>query len=137
MFKLKVFIMKRLHTSAIFLSLIAFVLLVMGVNQAYARDKAPAKSTGQNGRLIIKRSPVLGDDVSIVITIDGKLAGSLVRSRTYDGQIAPGRHVIGASPNKNASDWQGSLDVAPGQTYTFVASYNVNRLVLTRVKGSP
>ena len=67
--------------------------------------------------------------------IDGKVAGTLVQARTYDRYITPGRHILTASPT-NGGAWQGILDVRRGETYSYVASYNVNKIVLTPVSGS-
>src|SRR3977135_3509398 len=59
-----------------------------------------ATSAADGGRLFIRRSPALGDNVAIVLTIDGKPAGTLVRGRTSDRYITPGRHLLIASPNR-------------------------------------
>lgn len=95
-----------------------------------------ATSAADGGRLFIRRSPTLGDNVAISIFIDGKPAGTLVRARTYDRYITPGRHTLTASPNRSKRDWQGIVNVRPGETYSYTASYNVDRLVLTPVSGS-
>lgn len=95
-----------------------------------------ATSAADGGRLYIRRSPVLGDNVQIAIKIDGQLAGTLVRRRTYDRFITPGRHVLIATPNRSGGPWQGTLDVQRGKTYSYTASFNVNKLVLTPVSAS-
>jgi hypothetical protein len=95
-----------------------------------------ATSAADGGRLVIKRSPVLARNVAITLTIDGKLAGTLGWGRTYDRYITPGRHVLTATPNRSRGAWQGTLDVRAGETYSYTASYNVNRIVLTPVSGS-
>ena len=92
-----------------------------------------ATSSATGGRLVIQRSPVLGDNVAITLMIDGQVAGTLVRGRTYDRYITPGRHTLTALPNRSRGTWQGTLDVRPGKTYSYSASYNVNKLVLTPI----
>lgn len=95
-----------------------------------------AASGADGGRLFIRRSPTLGHNVAIVIMIDGKPAGTLVRGGTYDRYITPGRHTLTASPNRSKGTWQGNMNVRAGETYSYTASYNVDRLVLTPVSGS-
>src|SRR5205085_6960980 len=94
---------------------------------ACARDHNAAGT----GRLIIKRSVVLGHNVSVAIYIDGKPAGTLRRNHPFEKSLAPGRHVLVASPNRARGDWQTTLNVRAGETYTYTASYNVDKLVLT------
>lgn len=125
--------MKRLRFFAVFLTLFVCTLLIAGTNQAYARDGIFASGPAHGGRLIIKRSPVLGANVAIVIYIDGQIAGTLVRHRTFDEYITPGRHVLVASPNQLAGDWRGIIDVRPGHTIKFITTYNLSRLALNRV----
>jgi hypothetical protein len=127
------------------LLLTACILFIASTNQtAYARDN---KSSSQpraifatnaidGGRLIIKYSPTLGINVAIVLTIDGKLVGPLVRGHIFDRYLTPGRHILVASPNRLAGDWQGVLHVRAGHTYTYIARYNVSRLVLYPVTAS-
>ena len=91
-----------------------------------------ATSAADGGRLVIRRSPLLGDNVSIAIFINGKPAGSM-RGRTYDRYITPGRHTLTASPGR--AQWQGTLDVRVGETYSYTASSNNDKVVLTRASG--
>lgn len=123
--------MKSINSSSILL-LIVCALLVANPDQTYAgeRTNAVGTNTPEGGRLIIKRSPVLPYDIPMVIYIDGHVAGPNVWPRTFDTYIAPGRHVVVASPNQLRGDWRGIVDVRPGQTHTYLARYNVNRLVL-------
>jgi hypothetical protein len=80
---------------------------------------------------LITRSPTLGRNVSMTITIDGKPAGSLSWGRTVDRYITPGRHLLAASATSTDTLWHATLDVQAGQTYAYSASYNVNQVVLT------
>lgn len=102
-------------------------------NSSNASGAIFATSAADGGRLFIQRSPVLGRNVSITITIDGKPAGTLTWGRTYDRYIAPGRHILTASPNRSRGAWQGTLNVHRGETYSYSASFNVSKLVLTPV----
>src|SRR3712207_4307745 len=58
-----------------------------------------ARSAADGGRLLVKRSPVLGRSVIIAVSIDGTPAGTIGRGHTYDRYITPGRHVVTFSPN--------------------------------------
>jgi len=92
----------------------------------------PASAAETGGRLIIKRSPVLGRNVAITIKIDGKLAGTLSFGRTFDTFLAPGRHVLTAEPNRLDTPWQGTLEVRAHETYSYTAYYTLGRLGLER-----
>jgi hypothetical protein len=136
--------MKQLSFSLPVLRLALGALLIASANQsADARDKnSPnpsgaifATSAADGGRLFISRSPVLGDNVGISLRIDGQVAGTLMRNRTFDRYITPGRHILTASPT-GGGVWQGTLDVRRGETYSYTASYNVYKIVLTPVSGS-
>jgi hypothetical protein len=136
--------MKQLSFSVHVLRLALTALLIVSANQsASARDKNSSSPSGaifatnaaDGGRLFIGRSPLLGENVSISLWIDGKVAGTLMQSRTFDRYITPGRHILTASPTGGAG-WQGTLNVRAGETYFYTASYNTNKLVLTPVSGS-
>ena len=73
----------------------------------------------------------MGRNVTITLEIDGKPAGSLRWGGTYDTSITPGRHFLTAWASRDGEAWQATLDVRPGQTYSYSASYSVDRLVLT------
>jgi hypothetical protein len=94
-----------------------------------------ASSAADGARLYIKRSPVLAYNISISIMIDGQIAGTLVRARTFDHYIKPGRHVLVASPNRLRGDWSGVIDLQAGKSYAYIASYNVDRLRLDPIKS--
>ena len=137
--------MKQVSFPAPILLLATCALLIMSASQSVnARDHHSSNRSGaifgtsaaDGGRLLIKRSPTLGHNMAIALMIDGKVAGTLVRGHTYDRYITPGRHILIASPNRSRGDWQGILDVRPGQTYSYTASYNTSRLVLTPVTES-
>jgi hypothetical protein len=140
--------MKQLSFSAPFsfpvLRLAICALLIACANQsANARDNnSPnpsgaifATSAADGGRLFIRRSPTLGDNVAVSLRIDGKVAGTLMRHRTFDRYITPGRHTLTATASSSGA-WQGTLDVRSGETYSYTASFNVNKIVLTPVSGS-
>ena len=126
------------------LRLVLAGLLIAGANQTLnAKESDSSKPTGaifatsaaDGGRLVVRRSPFLGDNVSITIFIDGKSAGNM-RGRTYDRYITPGRHTLIASSGRDQGKWQGTLEVRVGETYTYTASSNNDKVVLTLASGS-
>jgi len=140
--------MKQLSLSVPFsfpvLRLAICALLIASANQTVnAAEPKPSNPSGatfatsaaDGGRLFIRRAPLLGENVSITIRIDGKVAGTLVKNRTFDRYIVPGSHNLTASASAG-STWQGTLNVRPGETYSYSASYNVNKIVLTLLSGS-
>lgn len=94
-----------------------------------------ATSATDGGRLVITRSPLLGYKSRIDITIDGKPAGIVARQRPFDRYLTPGRHILTATPSRGG-EWRTVLDVRAGETYSYSASYNVNKLVLTSMPGT-
>ena len=101
-------------------------------------DAIFATRLADGGRLIIKPSPTLQNDVGITVTIDGRLSGSLVRGTTnYESYISPGRHVVVAAPYHLGDDWRVTLDVRRGQTYCYVASYGVRQAWLEPARQCP
>lgn len=119
--------------------LISILLIVSAAQTLQARDQDSSADRGaifantasEGGRLLIARAPTLGRNVTITLKIDGKLAGSLGWGRTYDRYITPGRHILTASATRTSGAWQATLDVRPGQTYSYSAAYSVDKLVLT------
>jgi hypothetical protein len=107
----------------------SFLLLVLLAIAQPAIAAGPANS----GHLIIKRSPAMGRNLSVTIRINGKLGGLLSWHRTFETDLTPGRHSISAEPSQFAQQWHGTVDVRPGQTYSYMAYYTLNRLVLKEV----
>ena len=137
--------MKPVGPFTLGLILTTCALFFVGSTQTiYARDYGSSRrahsifatSAADGGRLIIKRSPVLGYNVPITMWIDGQLAGAFVWGHTYDRYITPGRHLLVAEPNLLRGDWHGILDVHPGQAYTYVASITPKQLILELVPSS-
>ena len=134
--------MKRLCLPTPILLLAISAVLVASARDLKARENNASTGSGaifattaaDGGRLFIKRSPVLGANVAIAVRIDGKPAGTLMRGHTYDRYITPGRHVVTLSPNRLIDPWHTTLDVRAGETYSYIASYNGGKLVLTPTK---
>ena len=83
--------------------------------------KQPVDGTA---RLVIRRIPNLGYDVIVQLWIDGEPATPIGYGQTYEGFLAPGRHVLSVLPAPSPRlriPWQLTLDARSGQTYTFTA----------------
>ena len=123
--------MKRSTLPTPILLLLISVLLMASAPSSPGSGALFVNTAAEGGHLVITRSPTMGRNLTVTLKIDGEPAGSLTWGRTYDRYITPGRHLLTASPNRTGSAWQGTLDVRPGQTYSYNASYNVDRIVLT------
>ena len=126
--------MKRFSLPAPVLILAVCAALIASANRLYAHDNN-VSTAGDGGRLLIKRSPVLGYNVWVTVTIDGKPAGSVRRGQTYEHFLAPGRHVLTVSPNALAGPWRTTLDVRAGEAYSYTVSYHTDKLLLTPSKS--
>jgi len=94
---------------------------------------AAASFAAEGGRLMVKRAANFGERVSLSLSVDGKEVARLVQGRNYDGFLAPGRHVISATvvPNMVYSPvWQKEINVQAGQTYSFTAGWQGEKMVL-------
>lgn len=82
----------------------------------------------------MKHSPVLGINIPIAVWIDGVQAGGFAKGHVYERSLAPGRHDVYASrPGRRFDSWHGTLDVLPGETYSFVVKCTPYRLHLVPV----
>lgn len=104
----------------------------MSANQMTAGQSEYSRSS--DGRLRMKHSPVLGINIPIAVWIDGVMAGAFAKGHVYERYLTPGRHDVYASrPGTLYDSWYGTLDVRPGETYSFVVKCTPNRVVLQPV----
>ena len=89
-----------------------------------------ATSSADDGRLVIKRSATLGQNVAVSIMIDGKPAGTLRRGQTYEKYLTSGPHTLMASASQSVP-WHATLNVRGGDSYFYTASFNTDKIVLT------
>ena len=91
-------------------------------------------SRGGDGILRMKHSPVLGINIPIAVWIDGVQSGAFAKGHVYERSLSPGRHTIYASrPSQLFDSYYGTLDVRPGETYSFVVKCTVNQVHLVPV----
>ena len=90
-------------------------------------------------RLIVRRSPDLGNFVYVDLYVDGVAVASIGYGGTYEGLLPPGRHVLSVLPTPRPK-WptppEMTLDVRSGQTYSFTAEGDSGYLIL-RAPGGP
>ncbi len=91
-------------------------------------------ATQPAGRLIVLRTANFGWNIALNLKIDGRTVSNVVQGRRFDHPVPAGRHVLTASavPNAYYSEPTSTvLNVRPGQTYVFSATWDgSNRVVL-------
>ena len=124
--------------SAFVLLLAIGTLLIAGAAQPVsARTPYHQSGAGEDGCFVMRFSPTLGYNVGLVVTIDGRTAGAITRGHVFRRYLRPGHHVIGVTRNGRYYDALSmTLNVRPGQTYSYIAKYNVNQVILVPAHGS-
>jgi hypothetical protein len=104
-----------------------------GLIAACAANQAGAAP--ESGHLTVDRVANFGSDLGLVVSIDGKDAGTFSEGRKYSGDLPAGQHTImvGVDPNLNdAKPAQIKLNVEAGQTYTYTAGWSGQDMALTK-----
>ena len=126
--------MKRLIPSVFGVLLTACALLFLSANQVSAGPSEYARSS--DGLLRLKHSPVLGINVPIAVWIDGVQAGVFAKGHIYQRYLTPGPHDVylrRPGPGHRSDSWDGTLDIRPGETYSFVVKCTPAHVVLQPV----
>ena len=124
--------MKRLNSAIAVLVLGVGLLFFAGAKQVNAGESY--NSRGANGVLRMKHSVTLGINIPIDVWIDGRHADVFARGHIFERALAPGRHDLYASrPGQLYCSFYGTLDVRPGETYSFVVKSTPNQLYLVPV----
>lgn len=124
--------MKTANSSVVVAVLAACALWLTSASQVSAGQSEYSRSS--NGLLRMKHSPVLGINIPIAVWIDGEMAGAFAKGHVYERYLAPGRHTIYASrPSRESDSYYGTLEVRPGQTYSFVVKCTPNQVHLVPV----
>ncbi len=90
---------------------------------------ANASSAG----LVINRAANMGSGLFLNVSVDGKKVATVSAGQHYSGLLSPGSHVVSVvlSPNElNLAPTQKKITAQAGQTYTFVASWQGDTLLL-------
>jgi hypothetical protein len=121
--------MKRVNFVVVVLAVVT--LLFASANQSAA---GPSEYSRPEGLLRMKHSPVLGINIPIAVWIDGVEAGAFAKGHVYERYLTPGRHDVYASrPGRLSDSWYGTLDVRPGETYSFVVKCTPYHVILQPV----
>ena len=122
--------MKRSYFGVLILT--ACALLFTSAEQSVAGQSMYTQ--GGDGLLRMKHSPVLGLNIPIAVWIDGQMAGAFAKGHVYERYLGPGRHTIYASrPSRLSDSFFGTLEVRPGETYSFVVKCTPNQVHLVPV----
>jgi hypothetical protein len=98
---------------------------------AGAATAAPAVQGG--GQLIVRRSPTMGTNLVLDVSVDGALMGSVSEGQTFRRSLAPGTHVVSVLLRPNGLNLQPTkktITIAKGQTYALDAEWRGETLVL-------
>ena len=128
--------MKRCSSIIHMLSLACACLIAVGctTNQPGAATAPPPNS----GHVLIYRVANFGEDLALVVSVDGKDVGSFTEGGNYSGYLPAGQHVITArvDPNQTgAQPGRKTLIVKAGQTYSYTAGWSGGNVVLVRNQG--
>src|SRR5438105_3751459 len=123
--------MKRINFVTVLLVAVG-ALFFAGANQSVAGQSE--YSRGGDGLLRMKHSPVLGINIPIDVWIDGRQSGAFTKGHVFERSLTPRRHNLYASrPGQLYSSFYGTLDVRPGETYSFVVKSTPNQVYLVPV----
>src|SRR5260370_16531117 len=93
--------------------------------QAMSLDMQSARAAAAGGsdlvqpvqgaaRLVVRRGPNLGANVAVRLWVDGAQVGTIGYGHTYQGSLAPGRHILSVQPSprpQSCNPCQMTLDV--------------------------
>jgi len=116
------------HSLLLGVAAIAIAWFAFGCGNIWAAGTAsfrPSKTTQASGRLIILRGPNIGPQI-VGLDIDGVQAALISYNRRYDAPLAAGSHVLTVFPligRWTVRTEDKKLNVEPGKTYTFTATW--------------
>jgi hypothetical protein len=96
-----------------------------------AATAAPPNS----GHVIINRVANFGEDLGLVVSVDGKDVGTFTQGGNYSGYLPAGQHrlTVRVDPNRTgAGPGRKTLTVQAGQTYSYTAAWSGGNLKLVR-----
>ena len=103
-----------------------------------ATNQATAPIPPNSGHLLINRVANFGSDLSLVVSVDGKVVGSFTEGRNYSGYLSAGQHQITVRVDPNMTGAQPArktLTVQAGQTYSFSAGLSGGNMTLVTNRG--
>jgi|tagenome__1003787_1003787.scaffolds.fasta_scaffold20987901_4 hypothetical protein len=109
-------------------------LVLAGATFSYAGRTRSVDVVG-TGRVIVWRSPGIGNDLIVRVLIDGRKAADVTYGGHFETNISAGRHVIGvqAFPRPFPREpWNVEINVRPGELFNFTAKGSITQLILKR-----
>src|SRR5262249_27665199 len=92
-----------------------------------------AQASPAFGRLSVERAPNFGWNLAFNLEIDGESVATVVQGRRYDGWLPAGQHVLTVYKVPRLG-WNSPtstiVDVKPGETYDFTATWDSNLVFL-------
>jgi hypothetical protein len=88
-----------------------------------------------SGHVLISRVANFGEDLGLVVSVDGKDVGTFTEGGSYSGYLSAGQHrlTIRVDPNRTgAGPGRKTVNVQAGQTYSYTAAWSGGNLVLVR-----
>jgi hypothetical protein len=100
-----------------------------------ATNQATAPIPANSGHVIITRVANFGEDLGLVVSVDGKDVGTFTQGSSYSGYLSAGQHkiTIRVDPNRTgAGPGRKTLTVQAGQTYSYTAAWSGGNLRLVK-----
>jgi hypothetical protein len=122
--------MKKYSSIIHILSLAGACLIVAGCATQPGAATAPPPNSGH---VIINRVANFGEDLGLVVSVDGKDVGTFTQGGSYSGYLPAGPHrlTVRVDPNRTgAGPGRKTLTVQAGQTYSFTAAWSGGNLKL-------
>jgi hypothetical protein len=125
--------MKKYYSIICILALACAEIFLAGceTTQSGAAAAAPPNS----GHVLIYRVANFGEDLGLVVSVDGKEVGTFTEGGNYSGYLPAGQHrlTVRVDPNRtNAGPGRKTLTVQTGQTYVYTAAWSGGNLTLVR-----
>ncbi len=123
--------MKKYSSIIHILSVACACLIAAGCTTGPGAATAPPNS----GHVLIYRVPNFGEDLGLVVSVDGKDVGTFTQGSNYSGYLSAGQHrlTIRVDPNRTgAGPGRKTLTVQAGQTYSYTAAWSGGNLRLVR-----
>ena len=124
--------MKKYSSIIHIFSLASACLIAVGCTTGPGAATAPPPNSGH---VLIYRVANFGENLGLVVSVDGKDVGTFSEGRNYSGYLPAGQHVITvrADPHQpGARPGRKTLTVQAGHTYSYTAAWSGGNLRLVR-----
>jgi hypothetical protein len=124
--------MKKYSSIINILSLACACLIAAGCATQPGAATAPPPNSGH---VLISRVANFGEDLGLVVSVDGKDVGTFTQGGNYSGYLPAGQHrlTVRVDPNRTgAGPGRKTVIVQAGQTYSYTAAWSGGNLVLVK-----